>query len=571
MTVLTFIISLQLPLSGCESERTAPPADGAAAADSGHASLDVGVGAPDMAQPDMAALDMAPPDLADLGNDIHDLGVDQPLCPAGTSKPCSTTSPGICKSGTQACTSTGWGPCAPTVKPGSKAEVCGSGKDEDCDGKTDGADTDCQKCAPLATKACATGSPGVCAAGVQTCALAKGVWDWGACVATVKPGDKAEVCGSGKDEDCDGKTDGDDTDCQKCTPKATKACATGLPGICATGAQTCALAKGVWGWGACAATVKPGDKAEVCGNATDEDCDGKPDAQDPDCPSCTDKKHNGAETDVDCGGGACPACAAGKKCKVTTDCSAGLGCCGGVCTSLATNTNCGACAMACPGMTGCKSGKCACPSNLVKKGSTCVEDFDGASPTTGWIWDKPQKGCTFTGCTKTTTGESCKGCKKCSPGSVTACGNVGWSILASPRSGGGKAIQAFTYSTNGNCWQGDPVHKTYTLGRTISTKGRSIKLYLAAAGGGAVWNCGSLSIFLLKAGKTVASKLYKDPVHGSFPCGGTALQGNKKDFTFDLGALFGGVAFDAVKLQLYKYACSTGHWHTITVDDIVLM
>jgi hypothetical protein len=37
-------------------------------------------------------------------------------------------------------------------------------------------------------------------------------------------------------------------------------------------------------------------------------------------PTCTDKKVNGLETDVDCGGGTCPKCNAGKKCKVNKDC-----------------------------------------------------------------------------------------------------------------------------------------------------------------------------------------------------------------------------------------------------------
>ncbi len=38
-------------------------------------------------------------------------------------------------------------------------------------------------------------------------------------------------------------------------------------------------------------------------------------------PSCTDTVKNGAETDVDCGGGVCPACAVTKGCLVAGDCS----------------------------------------------------------------------------------------------------------------------------------------------------------------------------------------------------------------------------------------------------------
>jgi hypothetical protein len=41
---------------------------------------------------------------------------------------------------------------------------------------------------------------------------------------------------------------------------------------------------------------------------------------------CIDQHQDGAETDVDCGGGTCPACAAGKKCNLSSDCQAGLSC-----------------------------------------------------------------------------------------------------------------------------------------------------------------------------------------------------------------------------------------------------
>ena len=37
--------------------------------------------------------------------------------------------------------------------------------------------------------------------------------------------------------------------------------------------------------------------------------------------SCTDAVKNGAETDVDCGGGTCGTCAAGKTCAVDVDCA----------------------------------------------------------------------------------------------------------------------------------------------------------------------------------------------------------------------------------------------------------
>jgi hypothetical protein len=40
-------------------------------------------------------------------------------------------------------------------------------------------------------------------------------------------------------------------------------------------------------------------------------------------PSCTDGVQDGAESDVDCGGGTCPPCAVGKMCLIDADCASG--------------------------------------------------------------------------------------------------------------------------------------------------------------------------------------------------------------------------------------------------------
>jgi hypothetical protein len=40
----------------------------------------------------------------------------------------------------------------------------------------------------------------------------------------------------------------------------------------------------------------------------------------PQAPTCKDKKRNGAESDVDCGGSECPTCKAGKNCARSGDC-----------------------------------------------------------------------------------------------------------------------------------------------------------------------------------------------------------------------------------------------------------
>lgn len=52
------------------------------------------------------------------------------------------------------------------------------------------------------------------------------------------------------------------------------------------------------------------------------------------CPSCSDGIVNGAESDVDCGGGTCPACADGAACNTATDCASGV-CLGGTCQAPA--------------------------------------------------------------------------------------------------------------------------------------------------------------------------------------------------------------------------------------------
>jgi hypothetical protein len=40
-------------------------------------------------------------------------------------------------------------------------------------------------------------------------------------------------------------------------------------------------------------------------------------------PGCTDGFQDGAETDVDCGGGTCPKCGNAKSCLVNADCQSG--------------------------------------------------------------------------------------------------------------------------------------------------------------------------------------------------------------------------------------------------------
>ena len=158
---------------------------------------------------------------------------------------------GVCRGGIQTCGPDGWGPCVGEVLP--TAEVC-NGLDDDCDGKVDehvviacyggpqdtlgrgrckagyrlcvdgrpgrcqwevhprpetcnNRDDDCDgKVDNGLMRACYTGGAatrdvGACRTGRQSCERG----DWGPCRGEVRPG--SEVCGNGRDDDCDGLVD----------------------------------------------------------------------------------------------------------------------------------------------------------------------------------------------------------------------------------------------------------------------------------------------------------------------------------------------------------------------------
>jgi len=127
-----------------------------------------------------------------------------------------------------------------------------------------------------------------------------------------------------------------------------------------------------------------------------------PPADNPPAPTCTDGVKNGAETDVDCGGGTCPACANGKTCLAGTDCASGV-CTNGVCVAPAatctdgiknhgeTDVDCGG-----PNCPGCADGK------------TCAAGTDCASGR-----------CVTGTCTaKLADGQSCSAANDCASGAV---------------------------------------------------------------------------------------------------------------------------------------------------------
>ena len=234
--------------------------------------------------------------------------------------------------GTRTCASGTWGTCVPDCTP--VTEVC-DGKDNDCDTKVD---VDSQ--GKALTEVCDAGEGKV---GTKTCGGGK----WGACICN---NPEVEVC-NGKDDDCDGKVDEDETgvplsrSCDTACGPGTELCASGTwancnapkpatetcngfdddcngkvddgfdcakgetancgtdVGSCEFGTKVC---DGTCHWGQCLGGVAPA--TEVCEATNDEDCDGTVD----DGCSCTNgqQKDCCGGTKITCTSGAWPACPA---------------------------------------------------------------------------------------------------------------------------------------------------------------------------------------------------------------------------------------------------------------------
>ena len=66
-------------------------------------------------------------------------------CTDGEVRQCTTALPGICRQGTQNCVGDVWEECTASYIPGELNEICTSQDDEDCDGLTGCADSDCDE------------------------------------------------------------------------------------------------------------------------------------------------------------------------------------------------------------------------------------------------------------------------------------------------------------------------------------------------------------------------------------------------------------------------------------------
>ena len=105
--------------------------------------------------------------------------------------PAGTQGVGICKSGTQTCSSGNWGTCNGQVVPAA-VETCDA-LDNDCDGAVDENN-------PGGGASCSTGLLGKCATGTLTCQSGALT-----CVQNQQP--STEVCSNSIDDDCDGLVD----------------------------------------------------------------------------------------------------------------------------------------------------------------------------------------------------------------------------------------------------------------------------------------------------------------------------------------------------------------------------
>jgi len=219
-----------------------------------------------------------------------------------------------------------------SVRPGAP-EACTNGRDDDCDGATDGRDSQCS------SPQCVDHDNDGYAVCNGTCVPASGD-QCGDCDddrSSVRPG-ASEACTNGRDDDCDGATDGQDSQCPSphcpdqdgdgwalcsasCAPSAGDSCGdcndaradvnpnraeacngrdddcdgstdegnpgggdhcnTGQPGICADGTRTCT-------GGQMQCSRDRGPRSEDCDNGLDDDCNGLIDEHDAACAAdCT--------------------------------------------------------------------------------------------------------------------------------------------------------------------------------------------------------------------------------------------------------------------------------------------
>ena len=292
--------------------------------------------------------------------------------------------------GVGACSASGQSVCqtpnvTDTCQPGSPGgegpfgdATCSDGIDNDCDGATDAADTDCEElpeicdngvddnfnglvdcedaqCDGFTDGACSTGLPGICADGTNVCQNGGQVCNQNQPAGTEGPFN-TPTCGDGLDNDCDGLTDANDPDCTPvpeicddgidnsgnglidcadpdCDGFVGGACDTGNPGVCSAGTTACRGLQEFCDQNQQAIPEGPFD-SPTCSDGLDNDCDGLIDTADPDCAIPPEVCDNGSDDngngltdceDPQCDGVTFGACDTG----IPGICSAGILTCDG--------------------------------------------------------------------------------------------------------------------------------------------------------------------------------------------------------------------------------------------------
>ena len=289
---------------------------------------------------------------------------------AGLGNDCEAGKGSCKKNGKVACTKDGTkAECNVTAGQPAKEEC--DGKDNDCDGAVDESDNDANQ--PLG-RSCYTGDAktrgkGICQDGTQLCKGGK--WET-TCNGEVLP--TKEVCGDGKDNDCNDKTDESEAGCQ-CTPTKTQKCGASDVGVCQKGTQTCDSNSQ---WGSCQGEVK--SSTEIC-DGKDNDCDGKTDEGLPEqCAQACKQSSECPGQFSTCQGGKClRKCTQDKDCPDRLRCDTAVGFCA-YCPSGTKRSdteicdgkdnNCDGVIDECPGGQVCSQGKCV--EICLDKDKTCV-------------------------------------------------------------------------------------------------------------------------------------------------------------------------------------------------------
>lgn len=204
-------------------------------------------------------------------------------CSPGATVPCSQYADGTaivfpggtpiapCRFGQAVCSDEGfWGECLGAVGP-ALVDRCDIPKD---DSNCNGIHNESCACIPTESpRTCGVNDTGACQLGTQACVNGR----WTECKDAITP--RKEVCdGAGKDEDCDGKADLADEDCECATDGMRPCIVPGKLGNCALGAQVCRMGR----LSACVPRFRKTREScappmsDALGRATrDEDCDGE--------------------------------------------------------------------------------------------------------------------------------------------------------------------------------------------------------------------------------------------------------------------------------------------------------